>query len=205
KKSNGDFSEYNSQIIRREGKIAEVLKQKSKPYNVSVDVSSFEEWEPEYFFKTSFIFSATAFHWIDYNVRYKKCHDLLKEKGYLVLLWNIAPEIKIPAVKKAYDLLWEYYPEKRKAQNDNVDIKNQRKLEIINSGYFTLEDYLDYKWNLTQTREKFTKGFFSQSSFLSLEKEKQKSLSVKIVELFRGLDEVIETDFYTTVYITRKK
>lgn len=41
---------------------------------------------------------------IDYNVRYRKCYDLLKENGYLVLLWNVAPEINIPGIKKAYDL-----------------------------------------------------------------------------------------------------
>lgn len=42
-------------------------------------------------------------------------------------------------------------------------------------------------------------------TFLSLEKEKQEALSVKIEELFRGLDEVLETDLYTTVYVARKK
>jgi hypothetical protein len=63
----------------------------------------------------------------------------------------------------------------QKTQNDNVDIKNQRKLEIINCGFFVLEDYLEYKWNPPQTRENFTKGFFSQSSFLSLGKEKQEA------------------------------
>jgi len=69
-----------------EKNLAEILKQKSKPYNISVDVSSFEEWEPEYLFKTSLIFSATAFHWINYNVRYRKCYDLLKENGYIAIL-----------------------------------------------------------------------------------------------------------------------
>jgi hypothetical protein len=48
-------------------------------------------------------------------------------------------------------------------------------------------------------------SFEEWEPFLSLEKEKQEALSVKIEELFRGLDEVLETDLYTTVYVARKK
>lgn len=196
---------YNIHCVEMGKNLAQLLMQKCEHLNVTVDISSFEEWKPQRLFETSFIFSATAFHWIDYNIRYKKCYDLLKDNGYLVLLWNVAPETEIPVVKKAYDLLWEHYPEKRKAQKTKPDIKNERKLEIINSGLFTVEDYLDYKWSPPQTRENFTKGFFSQSSYLSLDDEKRKALSTKVEELFMDLSDVIETDFYTTAYIAKKK
>lgn len=33
------------------------------------------------------IYSAQAFHWLDKNIKYKKCHELLKDNGYLVLFW----------------------------------------------------------------------------------------------------------------------
>ena len=197
---------YRIHCIEMGRNLADILKQKVKLYDVTVDVSSFEAWEPENPFQTLFIFCATAFHWIDHNVRYKKCHDLLEADGYLVLLWHVLPEIEMPAVKKAFDLLWEYYPKERKVQEAKVDIKNERKLEIMDGGLFTLEHYLDYKWNLPpQTRETITKTFFSQSAYLSLEKEKREVLSTKVEELFKNLDDVVETELYTTVYVAKKK
>lgn len=196
---------YKIHCIEMGENLADILVEKGSKYDITVDVSSFEKWEPKTQFKTSFIFSATAFHWIDPNIRYKKCYNLLKDDGYLVLLWNEAQETYIEEVKKAYELLWSYYPERKKGNGINNDIKTYRKLDIVNSGYFILEDYLDYKWKLVNTREKFMKGFFSQSSYLALDKENQKILSHKVEELYSNLDDIIETDFCTTAYIAKRK
>jgi len=194
---------YNVHCIEMGENLADILMQKTKNYNVSVDVSTFEAWEPRIPIKTPFIFSATAFHWIDQSVKYRKCYDLLDDNGFLVLLWNVAPEVDIPEVKRAFDLLWQNYPEKRKEVK--TDIRKQTKIEIANSGLFTLVDYIDYKWKLKQTRERFTKNFFSQSSFLSLEHEKQKVIEANVEELFKCLHDEFDTDYYTTVYIAKKK
>ena len=195
---------YKIHCIEMGKNLADLLVRKGEKYDITVDISSFENWEPKGLFTTSFIFSATAFHWIDQKVKYRKCYDLLKENGYLVLLWNVAPETEIEAVKKAYNLLWSYYPERR-AKETKIDIKSDRKLEIVNSSFFDLEGYLDYKWKLADTKEKFTKGFFSQSSYLALDKQKQKELSAKVEELYKSLDDIVETDIYTTVYIAKRK
>lgn len=196
---------YSIHCVELGKNLADLLIHKCEKFDVTVDVSSFEKWEPKDSYKTSFIFSATAFHWLDPNIKYRKCYDLLEEDGYLVLLWHVAPETDIEAVKKAFELLWSYYPERKKIVEPEIDIKSKRKLEIENSGYFILEDYLDYKWKLAETKEKFTKGFFSQSSYLALDKEKQKELSLKVEELFESLDDEVEGDMHTTVYIAKRK
>ncbi len=68
--------------------MAEILKDKCSNYsNVSVDVVSFEEWNSPNNQKYNIIYSAQAFHWIDKNIKYKKCHELLKDNGYLFLFW----------------------------------------------------------------------------------------------------------------------
>jgi SAM-dependent methyltransferase len=195
---------YSIHCVEMGKNLADVLIQKYGNYDISVDVSTFEEWQPQSGFRTSFIFCATAFHWIDKNIRYAKCFDLLSDVGYLVLIWNVSPEIELPEVKKAYEYLWEHYPEKRQSNESVDDIKNARKNEIVNSGLFILDNYLDYKWKLRQTKENFTKGFFSQSSYLALDTEKQKQVYDKVHELYKNLDDDIETDFYTTVYIAKK-
>lgn len=170
-------------------------------YSITVEVIPFEEWEPTKPCKISFILSATAFHWLDKKIKYRRCHELLEDNGYLVLLWNVSPEIQIEEVKKAYELLWEYYPKGKKLDED---IKEKRKLEIVNSKLFVLQDYLDFKWKLVETREKFVKGFFSQSSYLALDQYKQNKLQEKVMELFKNLHEELQADFSTTTYIARK-
>ena len=42
------------------------------------------------------IYSAQAFHWIDKDIKYKKCYELLKDKGYLVLFWYNPSGHKFP-------------------------------------------------------------------------------------------------------------
>lgn len=196
---------YRIHCVEMGKNLADILIEKGSKYDITVDVSSFENWQPETQFRTPFIFSATAFHWIDQSIKYKKCYDLLNEDGYLVLLWHVVPDTELEVVRKAYELLWEYYPERKGKSQSNDDIKFDRKSEIINSGFFNLEDYLDYKWKLVESRDRLTKAFFSQSSFLSLDNEKQESLSSKVINLYQNLEDIVETEIYTTVYIAKRK
>lgn len=196
---------YSIRCVEMGRKLAGLLKQKTKFYNVTVDVSSFEAWEPEHPFTTPFIYSATAFHWIDPKVKYKKCHDLLEDGGYLVLFWNVASRIEIPAVQKAFELVREYYPERSKAHRGKKAVASERKSEIVGSGLFTLKDYFEHSWSFSQTVESFTKGFYSHSSYLALDEMKRERLSVKVEKLFEELGDAIESEITTTVYVARKK
>jgi SAM-dependent methyltransferase len=49
--------------------------------------TSFEEWDLEC---DSFdaILAASSFHWIPSEIGYQKAHQALKEKGWMILLWN---------------------------------------------------------------------------------------------------------------------
>jgi hypothetical protein len=63
---------------------------------------------------------------------------------------------------------------------------------------------LNYKWFTIEKREMFIKGFFSQSSFLSLNQEQQKLLSDEITELYSGLDDEMKTEVNTSVFVCKK-
>lgn len=196
---------YKIHCVEMGQNLANILAKKGADYDLKVDVSAFEKWQPEIPFKTSFIFSATAFHWLDPGVKYKKCYELLEDNGYLVLLWHVAPETQFYEVKKAYDLLWEYYSEKKDLSKSSHQLVAERKLEIESSGYFVLEDYLAFRWKLYESREQLTKSFFSQSSFIALSSEKQEVLRSKVMDLYQNLAEPLEAEMLTTVYIARKK
>lgn len=68
--------------------LAGILVKKCLHYpNVSVDVVDFEGWMPNKHEKFDLIFCAQAFEYIDPQVRYEKCHELLKKDGFLALFW----------------------------------------------------------------------------------------------------------------------
>jgi phospholipid N-methyltransferase len=53
---------------------------------IAIENITFEKYQNKILFDA--VFSATAFHWIDSEIKYKKSYGLLKEDGLLILYWN---------------------------------------------------------------------------------------------------------------------
>ena len=193
---------YKVHCIEPGHRLAEILLEKFKQ-NVTVDVISFENYDPQNF-KTNMILSATAFHWLDKDIKYKKCFELLKDNGFLVLMWNIALDLDLASVRKSYELLWRHYPDKEMTPISIPSIHQKRLSEIEESKRFHVVDYFDHKWSMNQSIDQFLKGFFSQSSFLALQEEKRIKLQEDVERLYKSLKEPINTPFCTIVYIAQK-
>ena len=71
--------------VELEKNMAEILHRKNDSDGLQVYISSFEDWAASA--RYPLIVSAQAFHWFDAKTKYIKCHNLLAENGYLVLLW----------------------------------------------------------------------------------------------------------------------
>lgn len=104
----------------------------------------------------------------------------------------------LPLARRGYPIhcveLGQRLTEKRE---ETRDVDELRREEIKQSGYFKNVDFLRHRWFPAEKREQYISGFFTQSSFLSLDAHTQKQLEADIRELLNGLDEVIETEFYT--------
>ena len=72
--------------------------------NIDIKCASFEEWElePE---KFDAVMAASAFHWIPPEIAYPKAADALKDDGFLILLWNMTPQLP----DEVYQVLNEVY------------------------------------------------------------------------------------------------
>jgi SAM-dependent methyltransferase len=67
--------------------LCELSRQKfNENKNIIIKNTTFEEYQSGLLFDA--IFSATAFHWIDAAIKYKKSYEILKDDGLLVLYWN---------------------------------------------------------------------------------------------------------------------
>ncbi len=207
------FAERNFKIhaVELGDKLAAILRENMTDKKVTVDIAPFEEWIHSSTNKYRLIYCATAWHWIDPEVKYKKTYDLLEDNGRLAIIWNNAlGTIENKIMDEAYKLLFSYHKEtphstKPKTQ-DEIKMKSLgTKGMLEESGYFILDDYFEKTWSFQQPREKAIKGFYSQSSFLSLCENDQNELKEKLEILFRNLDNELEAHFKSVVYLCKKR
>lgn len=109
--------------------------------NINFVNTRFEDYNTEELFDG--IFSATAFHWIDPGIKYRRAHSLLKNDGLLVLYWNnfrIKDEKLQNDVERVYSRYGMKADERPVTEIQKYKIE-QRMDEIKNSGLFTIKDH----------------------------------------------------------------
>ncbi|MFU8786595.1 MAG: class I SAM-dependent methyltransferase [Candidatus Izemoplasmataceae bacterium] len=173
--------------------------------NISVDVTTFEDWSSDDLFQSAMVLSATAFHWVDPAIRYKKAHLCLKDDGHLVLLWNMALPTSIKEEKEAFEYLFSFHNKKSNGEYSVEEVFLDRYNEILASNLFEIVDTIQYEWSVKNTQESLIKGFLSQSSYLSLSKTDQLNVKNKITSLYHQIEEPILTPFLTMGFIAKKK
>lgn len=133
------FEKWHSNItlIEPGDYFVSLLKQKYyKNDKITIESSSFENYYTDK--KYDGIVSATAFHWIDKEVKYRKAFKLLNNDGYLVLYWNYYSVFDNEINKEIQDIYnfyeerfeCDYYRQKNKIGN--------RKKEIESCEFFSL-------------------------------------------------------------------
>lgn len=200
--------------------MAAILKKKCTTYQkVSVDIASFEQWQGDNNEKFDMIYSAQAFHWLDKNIKYKKCHELLKDNGFLVLFWYTSNNDElsetmrigenIDSIVKKYVSSYSINSEKpQRKEHDGVSEDDERKSEIEASGLFELVEKIEYTEETKNNAKQYIKVLNSVPAFAS----KVDGLSQLAIEnMNREIEELINRNggyvaalFNFTLYITKK-
>lgn len=200
--------------------MAAILKEKCTNYpKVSVDIASFEQWESDNNEKFHMIYSAQAFHWLDKNVKYKKCHELLKDNGFLVLFWYTSSNDELfetKGIRENIDKIVNKYvssyavdsekPQRREHDGHSED--DERKAEIEESGLFELIEKIEYTEETKNNAKQYIKVLNSVPAFAS----KVDGLNqVAIEDMNREIEELINSNggyvgalFNFTLYITKR-
>lgn len=200
--------------------MAGILRNKCANYKkVTLDVAPFEQWNSPTNEQYDMIYCAQAFHWLDANVKYKKCHNLLKDNGYLVLFWYNPCHNALPATieieEKVNDIVVRYAsnysfnnekPERR--TNDGVSKEDERRAEIEASGLFELIEKIEYTEEIRNNASQYLNAKKSIPAFASiLDKlsdkiiEKMDSEIEKVINDYGGY---VGTRFLFSLYITKK-
>lgn len=200
--------------------MAEILKDKCADYpSVSVDVSSFEEWNNPNNQKYDMIYSAQAFHWIDKNIKYKKCYGLLKDKGHLILFWYSPSNHKLDKtreIQEKIDMIVNRYVSNhfndngklKRIEHDGVYKEDERKAEIESSGLFKLIEKLDYTHETKNNAEQYLKAMKSVPAFASkldgIDNKIIENMDNEIKEIINNQGGYVGTLFNFSLYITEK-
>ena len=128
--------------------LAAVARANLAGFDVDVVESRFEDWTPagQQF---AMVFAATAWHWIDPTVRYRKAADALEPYGYLAL-WGAGHVIPYDG-DPFFEELQEVYDEIGESLPPGAALPRPQELdddrtEIEASGLFEVIDITQYDW-----------------------------------------------------------
>ena len=116
-----------------------LLRQKFKKNEAEIICTMFEDYHTNK--KFDGIISATAFHWIDLSIKYKKSFALLNDNGFLVLYWNNY-SVYNDSINQEISSIYESYGEKFECNlnKQQLKIENCRK-ELTENNEFELIKY----------------------------------------------------------------
>jgi SAM-dependent methyltransferase len=126
-------------------------------YDVEIIESAFESWEPDGAL-FDLVFAATAWHWVDPDLRYSKAAAVLRPGGYLVV-WaasHVVPDDGDPffeEIQDIYEEIGEGLPPGWVTARPG-ELADDRD-EIEASGYFDVFEVRQYDWETVHDAESY--------------------------------------------------
>lgn len=215
---------YSIHAIELGQDMADIFKKKCSGYpGVTIDVGPFEEWTDQKNRKYDMIFSAQAFDWLDKDRKYRKCHALLKDHGFMALFWYRPSNDKLPItieidrqVNRIIDkYIAEYYSDggkvdriTRQDQPVQNGVMDSRQIEIEESGLFQLVDKSEYTYAERDNASQYIKALKSVPAYAAILDGIVDKLVVRmdreieqVIQSFGGYVDVV---FHYTLYIAQK-
>jgi SAM-dependent methyltransferase len=188
--------------------LAEQARQNLVGLPVEIHVEPFETWEGE---PGSFdlVYAATAWHWVDPAVRYRKAHELLRSGGHLVF-WSALhafPEGFDPfftEIQEVYDSLGESYGEAwpPRPPEQEPDLSD----EIAASGLFEHVHVRRYLWERLYTADEYIALLETFSGHVSMEASKREHLYREIRGRIENRPERrVRRHWHAILHVTRRR
>lgn len=188
--------------------LATVARSKTAEYpNARVLNSSFEDW-PLWEKEFDLVVSATAFHWIDPEVRYVKSAEALKVGGSLALIWQRPePEESTEGFSKALsDIRRREVPELAVERRPRrLDCATDKADDIQRSGCFERPAKRFYRFGIAHDAESYLRLISTYSSHRALDEMRRQQLFAAVARLINEEygGEVIE-GYRSELYVARR-
>lgn len=188
--------------------LAAQARQNLAPFGrVTVVNDSFETWAPAAGQRFSLVFAATAWHWIDPAVKYRKAAALLRPGGYLAF-WeavHVVPEGGDPffaEMQDVYDAIGEGGPDGQ--QFARPDTLRSLTGEVAASGLFSEVTERRFDWEIRYTADRYIRLLDTFSSNLVMEPWQRERLYGEIrARLARRPDGILRRHWGTVLHVAR--
>lgn len=198
----------NIHCVELGANLAEILKDKCKEYlNVKVDISSFEEWKQSEYEQFDLIYSAQAFHWMDEKTKYKRCHELLKEDGYLALFWYQGVSEKSEVGDELGAMIENYVPgfsNKEVCGQSHEESLKMRKKEILDSKLFKDIKIFEYPFENKMNADEYLKVLSSYSKFTCLEEKIKEKILKETKEIIEKHGGFVSSKLMYSLFISKR-
>jgi SAM-dependent methyltransferase len=184
----GDTTVAGSWILdrlhRAGGELAEQARRNLSGLPVEIRVAPFEAWRGE---AQSFdlVYAATAWHWLDPAIRYRKAHQLLRPGGHLAF-WSARHAFPrdfdpfFTEIQQVYDSIGESYD--GEWPPDPPDKIPDQSGEIEGSGLFEDVNVRRYVWAKTYSAEDYIALLNTFSGHIAMDSGKREHLYGEIRE-----------------------
>lgn len=192
--------------IEIESAMADILKDKTKGFNVNVSVEGFESWTKEREEQYDLIYSAQAFHWIDQDIKYKKCYELLSDQGKLGLFWYVSIFESDEMYDEIRSVFSKYNTGFTSAKMDMLHGSfNRERKQLEDTEYFTnVREQSVIGKTLEQDAEAFIERFNTTSAYETLEEEAKVKVNEELRVTINKLGGIVRTTIYYNLFIADK-
>jgi SAM-dependent methyltransferase len=140
---------------------------------VTVVDGAFETWRPEAGARFDLVFAATAWYWVEPEIRYARAWALLRPAGHLAF-WNathVFPEDGDPffaEIQDIYEEIGEGASKNDLTQHRPGEVPDDR-AEIERSGLFEVELVRHFDWELTYTADSYIRLLDTFSGHIAMQ------------------------------------
>lgn len=156
--------------------------------------------------KFDVIYAAQSFHWVPQPIGYQKCADVLKDNGYLALLWNMYvlndndTDTELLEISERYGGIADFVSE-AECEHRIDSIVSQ----IVDSKLFEKPTVIRKLWKQDYTADDFYGFALTGNRFMQNSDENKKKAYNDIVALAEKNAGIIERPYLCVLYIAKKK
>lgn len=192
--------------IEIEASMAEILKEKTKDFNVNVSIDSFENWKKKRKEDYDLIYSAQAFHWIDKEIKYKRCHELIKDSGKLGLFWYASVFESDSLFNEISDIFKKYNTGFSSTKKDLLhNLFSRERDELETTQYFdNIKEFRFKGKSIEQDVDTFINRYNTTSAYETLNEENKIKVNKELEKVIKRFGGIVTTTIYYTLFTADK-
>jgi trans-aconitate methyltransferase len=169
---------------------------------VEICNTSFEEWAMSAN-QFNAVLAANAFHWISQEIRYSKAAEALEDNGFLILLWNMTPELPYEVYRAIEEVYQTHAPWLVRYEGAQIqaEILKGFAQDVLDSGFFRVLVTEQIACEVTYSIDNYLNLL---RTFRNIGQQPQELLFEELRKKFEQFGDSVQLSFLSAVHVARK-